>query len=106
MAIDLLYLSDNRITATVVDQSAVALPGAVVTLTILDRKGEVVLDIDGNPAPSWPVTMTDQADGTYTYDTDDRLLNKGWKYAGMVNVAFGGLNRHARVPINVPEDNK
>ena len=49
--------------------------------------------------------MADQADGTYTYTVDDRLLRKGWKYGAIVNVAFGGLNRHARVPVNVVEDN-
>ena len=90
--------STGTLTATLTDVDDAAVTGATVTVTITQNGTAVT-------GETWPASMVDEEDGTYTYIVASDLLPKsGTRYIAAISATKAGVDAYAELPIWVVTD--
>jgi len=100
MALSAFYNSDHLLTVTLTDAAGAPLTGATVTCSVLNSGGRPV------SGGTWPATLNDEADGTYTLslDSDVFAARVSDSLTAEIVAVSGSFRREARVPITVSAD--
>ena len=91
------YKSTGTLTATLTNESGVAVTGATLTVTIA-RSGKALTGV------AWPVTMTEAGGGAYTYTVPATLLALNATYVAQITAIRAGVQRYAEVLISCVVD--
>jgi hypothetical protein len=90
-------LSTGTMTATLTNESGIAVTGATVTLTLQYAGADVA-------GVAWPVTMTDASAGAYTYTVPATILTAGRTYLAKVTAVKTGVQRYAEIQVRCSID--